>query len=168
MKKSLILFLLLLPFSSFAQNVDENGNESDSIISSHMGISDADAQRIRANDPVLALVPGAVQMRRQWPGVAISVWGCMAASGGLAIYEQLHIVKLQHGMENDPSSANWYDEQIRKSTKIRNGSLIALGGIYVANYISALLLPDKDPRTSWITAYADPHGAVGLTFAFKF
>lgn len=166
MKKTLLFILLfILSFNSYAQKINA---QDDNTEYSQPEIDFSDAERIRKRDPLLALVPGAVQMRRQWPGIAGTIWGCMAASGGLAIYEQLHIVKLQHGMENDPSSANWYDEQIRKSTKIRNGSLIALGGIYVANYISALLLPDKDPRTNWITAYADPQGAVGLTFAFKF
>lgn len=131
-------------------------------------ISITEARRIRGNDPFLALVPGAVQLRRKWPAVAGTIWGGMAISGGLAIYEQFHIVKLQHSMENDPSNANWYDEKIRQSKRIRNGSLIALGGIYIANYVTALLLPDKDPRTSWIALYADPQGAVGLTFALNF
>lgn len=131
-------------------------------------ISISEARRIRGNDPILALVPGAVQMRRKWPAVAGTIWGGMAVTGGLAVYEQFHIVKLQHNRENDPSSANWYDEKIRQSKKVRNGSLIALGCIYVANYVSALLLPDKDPRTSWIALYADPQGYVGLTFALNF
>lgn len=137
--------------SSFSQRSNvRNGNEA------------------RKNDYFMALVPGAVQLRRGWPAVAATVWGGMAISGGLAIYEQIHIVNLQHQAENDPTSANWYDEQIRKSEKIRNGSLFALGGVYIANYISAVLLKDKSQKSGFLGFYADPQGAVGLSYAFNF
>ena len=131
-------------------------------------ISMSDASRIRRNDPLLALVPGAVQMRRKWPAVAGSIWGGMAVTGGLAIYEHFHIVKLRNRMDGDPFNADWYDHKIRQARKVRNGSLIALGGIYITNYVTALLLPDRNPKTSWIVLYADPQGAVGLTYALKF
>lgn len=133
-------------------------------------VSDAKAHQIRDNDVFLAFVPGAVQMRRRWPAVAGGIWGGMAISGGLAVYEQLHIVKLQRnwGNDNDSTHSVWYETRIMQSKKIRNGALYALGGVYIANYISALLLPDKDPRTSWIALYSDPEGSVGLTYAVTF
>lgn len=139
-----------------------------------------EAKDARRNDVFLALVPGAVQLRRKSPDstsfdyhsiVAYSVWGGMAISAGLAVYEQFHIVKLQNNCENDPSNANWYDEEIRKSKKVRNGSVIALGVVYIANYISALLIPDRSEKSGWLDglgAYADPNGTIGLSYAFVF
>lgn len=170
-----ILFLLLAP-SSYGQIVSMLDAESSysalssttPITNSKPQVSISKARQIRDNDPFLALVPGAVQMRRKWPAVACSIWGGMAVTGGLAIYEQFHIVNLRNRMDGDPSNANWYDHKIRQAEKVRNGSLIALGGIYVANYVTALLLPDRNPNTSWIALYADPQGAVGLTYALKF
>ena len=132
-------------------------------------VSFSTAQHIWKKDKYLAFVPGAVQIRRKWPVVAESIWGGMAISGGIAAYEHFHIINLQHKTENDPSNANWYDEKIRQSKKIRNGSLYALGGIYIANYISALLLRDKDPRTRKLVGfYADPQGTAGLYLALTF
>lgn len=125
-------------------------------------------KEIRNRDYALALVPGAVQMRRKWPAVAGSIWGGMAVTGGLAIYEQVRIAKLRNRMDGDPSNADWYHHKISQAKKIRNGSLIALGGIYVANYLTALLLPDRNPDTGYIALYADPYGAVGLTYALRF
>lgn len=177
MKKLLpfILFLLLAQ-SSYGQKMSLSEDEYSSYIlcstspttTPQPKISISEASRIRRNDPFLALVPGAVQMRRKWPAVAGTIWGSMAVTGGLAIYEQFHIVKLRNNMDGDPSNADWYYHKINKAKKVRNGSLIALGGIYVANYITALLLPDRNPNTSWIALYADPQGAVGLTYALKF
>ena len=131
-------------------------------------ISMSEAVEIRKNDPFLALVPGAVQMRRKWPVVAGSIWGGMAITGGLAIYEQFHLVKLRNNMDGDPSNADWYYHKINQAKKVRNGSLIALGGIYVANYVTALLLPDRRPNRGSVALYADPQGAVGLTYALNF
>ena len=125
-------------------------------------------RKIRNRDYALALVPGAVQMRRKWPAVAGSIWGGIAVTGGLAIYEQFHIVKLRNRMDGDSSNADWYYHKINQAKKVRNGSLIALGGIYVANYVTALLLPDRNPDTSWIALYADPQGAVGFTYTLNF
>ncbi len=170
----LLLFLVLTPCAhgqmmSMSETEPSHHSLYDSSSNSNSPrISISRSREIRDNDRFLALVPGAVQMRRKWPAIAGTIWGGMAITGGLAIYEQFHIVKLQNDMDNDPSNANWYDEKIRKSKKIRNGSLIALGGIYIANYVSALLLPDRDPRTSWISLYAAPQGGVGLTYALKF
>ena len=131
-------------------------------------ISISRARQIRDNDPFLALVPGAVQMRRKWPAVAGSIWGGMAVTGGLAIGEQINIRRLEKDMANNPYATDWHLNQIRKAKKIRNGSLIALGGVYIANYITALLLPDRNPNTSWMALYADPQGTVGLTYALNF
>ena len=84
------------------------------------------------------------------------------------IYEQIHIVSLQNNRESDPSNADWYDEQIRKSAKVRNGMLIGLAAIYAINYITGVALPDKNPRTGYLGAYADVNGHIGLTYAFTF
>jgi len=170
-----ILFLLLTQYS-YGQKMSMVEDEYSSYVLCSSSsdttpkpqISISRARQIRDNDPFLALVPGAVQMRRKWPAVAGSIWGGMAVTGGLAIYEQFNIVKLRNRMDGDPSNANWYDNKIMQAKKVRNGSLIALGGIYVANYVTALLLPDRNPDTSWIALYADPQGAVGLTYALKF
>lgn len=178
MKKllSFIIFLALAP-CAFSQLMSTSSNEqtygtvdftTNTSTPQMPEISMSEAVEIRKNDPFLALVPGAVQMRRKWPIVAGSIWGGMAITGGLAIYEQFHLVKLRNNMDGDPSNADWYDHEIRQAKKVRNGSLIALGGIYVANYVSALLLPDKNPKTSWITLYADPQGSIGLTYALNF
>lgn len=177
MKKLLpfFLFLLLTP-STYGQKMSLLEEDYSSYVVYSDGtpttaqprISLSQASRIRRNDPILALVPGAVQMRRDWPVVAGSIWGGMAITGGLAIYEQFHIVKLRNRMDGDPSNANWYDHKIRQTKKVRNGSLFALCGIYVANYVSALLLPDRNPNTSWIVMYSDPQGSVGLTYSFYF
>ncbi len=170
-----ILFLLFAQYT-YGQKMSISEDEYSSYVlcsaSTTMApqprLSISEASRIRRSDPFLALVPGAVQMRRKWPAVAGSIWGGMAVTGGLAIYEQFNIVKLRNRMDGDPSNANWYDHKIRQAKKVRNGSLIALGGIYVANYVTALLLPDRNPDTSWIALYADPQGAIGLTYALKF
>ena len=170
-----ILFLLLTQYS-YGQKMSMVEDEYSSYVLCSSSsdttpkpqISISRARQIRDNDPFLALVPGAVQMRRKWPAVAGSIWGGMAVTGGLAIYEQFRVVKLRNRMDGDPSNANWYDHKIRQAKKVRNGSLIALGGIYVANYVTALLLPDRNPNTSWIALCADPYGAVGLTYALKF
>ena len=170
-----ILFLLFAQYT-YGQKMSMSEDEYSSYVlcstspvtTPQPKLSISEASRIRRNDPFLALVPGAVQMRRKWPAVAGSIWGGMAVTGGLAIYEQFYIVKLRNRMDGDPSNANWYDHKIRQAKKVRNGSLIALGGIYVANYVTALLLPDRNPDTSWIALYADPQGAVGLTYALKF
>lgn len=176
--KRLINFILylVLTLGVYAEkmSVQENNQLNDSFCSTSLDknhksqISVSKAIQIRDNDPFLALVPGAVQMRRKWPAVAGSIWGGMAITGGLAIYEQFHIVKLKNSMDGDPSNENWYDHKIRQAKKVRNGSLIAIGGIYVVNYVTALLLPDRNPNTSWITLYADPQGTVGLTYALNF
>lgn len=170
-----ILFLLIAPYT-YGQKMSMPEDEYSSYVlcptstvkTPKPQLSMSEASRIRRNDPFLALVPGAVQMRRKWPAVAGSIWGGMAVTGGLAIYEQFHVVKLRNRMDGDPSNANWYDHKIRQAKKVRNGSLIALGGIYVANYVTALLLPDRNPDTSWIALYADPQGAVGLTYTLTF
>ena len=170
-----ILFLLIAPYT-YGQKMSMPEDEYSSYVLCPIStvktpkpqLSMSEASRIRRNDPFLALVPGAVQMRRKWPAVAGSIWGGMAVTGGLAIYEQFHVVKLRNRMDGDPSNANWYDHKIRQAKKVRNGSLIALGGIYVANYVTALLLPDRNPDTSWIALYADPQGAVGLTYTLTF
>ena len=170
-----ILFLLIAPYT-YGQKMSMPEDEYSSYVlcqtstvkTPKLQLSMSEASRIRRNDPFLALVPGAVQMRRKWPAVAGSIWGGMAVTGGLAIYEQFHIVKLRNQMDGDPSNANWYDHKIRQAKKVRKGALIALGGIYVANYVTALLLPDRNPNTSWIALYADPQGNVGLTYALKF
>lgn len=177
MKKlfSFILFLLLTSYS-YGQKMSVVEDEYSSYVLSSSStkttpkpqISTSRARQIRDNDPFLALVPGAVQMRRKWPVVAGSIWGGMAITGGLAIYEQFHIVKLRNSMDGDPSNADWYYHKINKAKKVRNGSLITLGGIYVVNYVTALLLPDRNPNTSWITLYAAPQGTVGLTYALNF
>ena len=178
MKKFIILIMLAVSFvtvSAEARNPINNSYSPNSyaltspIESVAMdGYSADEYIKIRNRDYALALVPGAVQMRRKWPAVAGSIWGGMAVTGGLAIYEQFHIVKLQNRMDGDSSNANWYVHKIRQAKKVRNGSLIALGGIYVANYVTALLLPDRNLDTSWIALYADPQGAIGLTYALKF
>lgn len=170
-----ILFLLIAPYA-YGQKMSMPEDEYSSYVLCSTStvkapkpqLSMSEASRIRRNDPFLALVPGAVQMRRKWPAVAGSIWGGMAVTGGLAIYEQFRIVKLRNRMDGDSSNADWYYHKITQAKKVRNGSLIALGGIYVANYVTALLLPDRNPNTSWIALYADPQGAVGLTYALKF
>ena len=176
--KKLFPFILFLVLTSSAHGQmlsmpnEENSSyvlcSTNTTTSQKSRISVSRANQIRRNDPFLALVPGAVQMRRKWPAVAGAIWGGMAITGGLAIYEQFHIVKLRNSMDGDSSNADWYYHKINKAKKVRNGSLIALGGIYVANYVTALLLPDRNPDTSWIALYADPQGAVGLTYALKF
>ena len=125
-------------------------------------------RKIRNRDYALALVPGAVQMRRKWPAVAGSIWGGIAVTGGLAIGEQINISRLEKDMANNPYATDWHLNQIRRAKRIRNGSLIALGGVYIANYVTALLLPDRNPNTSWIALHADPQGAVGLTYTLNF
>lgn len=170
-----ILFLLFAQYT-YGQKMSISEDEYSSYVLCSAGttmvpqprLSISEASKIRRSDPFLALVPGAVQMRRKWPAVAGSIWGGMAVTGGLAIYEQFHIVKLRNSMDGDSSNADWYYHKINKAKKVRNGSLIALGGIYVANYVSALLLPDRNPDTSWIALYADPQGAIGLTYALNF
>ena len=176
--KKLITFILLLVFvpCAYGQEVSMPDAEpscyalsSTTLITNPKPqISISKARQIRDNDLFLALVPGAVQMRRKWPAVAGSIWGGMAVTGGLAIYEQFHIVKLRNSMDGDPSNADWYYHKINKAKKVRNGSLIALGGIYVANYVTALLLPDRSPNRGSVALYADPQGAIGLTYALKF
>lgn len=170
-----ILFLLIAPYT-YGQKMSMPEDEYSSYMlcptstvkTPKPQLSMSEASRIRRNDPFLALVPGAVQMRRKWPAVAGSIWGGMAVTGGLAIGEQINISRLEKDMANNPYATDWYLNQIRKAKKIRNGSLIALGGVYIANYITALLLPDRNPNTSWIALYADPQGAVGLTYALNF
>lgn len=170
-----ILFLLIAPYT-YGQKMSMPEDEYSSYVlcptstvkTPKPQLSMSEASRIRRNDPFLALVPGAVQMRRKWPAVAGSIWGGMAVTGGLAIGEQINISRLEKDMANNPYATDWHLNQIRKAKKIRNGSLIALGGVYIANYITALLLPDRNPNTSWIALYADPQGAVGLTYALNF
>lgn len=178
--KSFLIFILFVVIStcSFAGEMSFEETKSFEIDSrEQLLISDSEplvtmsqAWKIRKNDIALAFVPGAVQIRRQWPVIAGVIWGGMAISGGLAVYEQLDIVKLQNNMQNDSYNANWYDEKIRESTKVRNGALYVLGGIYIANYVSAFLLKDKDPRTDyWFTLFSEPFGtSLGLTYAFNF
>lgn len=177
MKRLLLyLFLIALPEYIFAQLISleefdlySNSNATTTLqTDKNTYVPPSVAQRIRQNDVFRAFIPGAVQMRRKWPVVAEAIWGGMAISGGITAYEHFHIIKLQHDSDNDPSNANWYDGKIRQSKKVRNASLYALGGIYIANYVSALLLPDRDPRTSWISFYADPQGTFGLYLAFSF
>lgn len=170
-----ILFLLFAQYT-YGQKMSISEDEYSSYVlcsaSTTMApqprLSISEASRIRRSDPFLALVPGAVQMRRKWPAVAGSIWGGMAVTAGLAIGEQINISRLEKDMANNPYATDWHLNQIRKAKKIRNGSLIALGGVYIANYITALLLPDRNPNTSWIALYADPQGAVGLTYALNF
>ena len=170
-----ILFLLLTQYS-YGQKMSMVEDEYSSYVLCSSSsdttpkpqISISRARQIRDNDPFLALVPGAVQMRRKWPAIAGSIWGGMAVTGGLAIGEQINISRLEKDMANNPYATDWHLNQIRKAKKIRNGSLIALGGVYIANYITALLLPDRNPNTSWMALYADPQGTVGLTYALNF
>lgn len=170
-----ILFLVFVP-CTYGQMMSMPDAESSyytlssttPITNSKPQISISKARQIRDNDPFLALVPGAVQMRRKWPAVAGSIWGGMALTAGIAIGEQININRIEKDMANNPYATDWHLNQIRKAKKIRNGSLIALGGVYVANYITALLLPDRNPNTSWISLYADPQGVVGLTYSLKF
>ena len=129
-----ILFLLIAPYT-YGQKMNMPEDEYSSYVlcptstvkTPKPQLSMSEASRIRRNDPFLALVPGADQMRRKWPAVAGSIWGGMAVTGGLAIYEQFHIVKLRNSMDGDSSNADWYYHKINKKKKIRNGSLIALG-----------------------------------------
>lgn len=159
----LIIILLLIPISAFGQRYTSlEDNFSDPLDDVIIGYE------IKRKDAFKAFIPGAVQLRKKWNGTAYAIWGGMAISGGITAYEHFHIIKLQHDSDNDPSNANWYDGKIRQSKKVRNASLYALGGIYIANYVSALLLPDRDPRTNWISFYADPQGNVGLYLAFSF
>lgn len=176
--RRLYLFLLFLTLAPYTYGQDSSMPDDDYVcdmlysadpmaVDESPRISMSNAYRIRRNDKFLAFVPGAVQLRREWPTVAYSIWGGMAVAGGIAVYEQSRIVKLRNGADRDPYNANWYDNEIRQAKKVRNGSLIALGGVYVANYVSALLLPDRDPRTSWIV-YTDTQGTIGLTCTLNF
>lgn len=179
-KLSILILLATISTYSFASERETDSeviislvNESDKQVllfdTEQPIVTASRAWEIKKNDIALAFVPGAVQMRRQWPAVAGVIWGGMVISGGIATYEQFHIIKLQHNSENDSYNANWYDEKIRESTKVRNGALYMLGGIYIANYISALLLKDNDPRTSYYySIQAVPQGGVALTYAFEF
>lgn len=176
--KKLFPFILFLLFAqyTYGQKMSISEDEYSSYVLCSAGttmapqprLSMSEASRIRRSDPFLALVPGAVQMRRKWPAVAGSIWGGIAVTGGLAIGEQINISRLEKDMANNPYATDWHLNQIRKAKRIRNGSLIALGGVYIANYITALLIPDRNPNTSWIALHADSQGAVGLTYVLNF
>lgn len=176
--RSLYLFLLFLTLAPYTYGQDSSMPDEDYVcdmlysadpmaVDESPRISMSNARRIRRNDKFLALVPGAVQLRREWPTVAYSIWGGMAVTGGLAIGEQINISRLEKDMANNQYATDWHLNQIRNAKRIRNGSLIALGGVYIANYITALLLPDRDQRTKWIV-YTDTQGAVGLTYTLNF
>ncbi len=92
----------------------------------------------------------------------------MATLGGIATYEQLHIVSLQNNMQSDPSRADWYDEQIRKSTKIRNGTLLGLAGVYLINYITGVTLPDRNPKTGYLGLNLANNGSLGVSYVYVF
>lgn len=157
---SLVLFMVSL--TTFAQYASSSNGDVERIL------TPAEIKTIRNHDFARALIPGWAQWRRNWKPVAVGIWGSMATLGGIAAYEQIHIVDLQNKMQSDASNADWYDEQIRKSTKIRNGTLIGLAGVYILNYITGVALPDKNPKTGYLGAYADNSGAVGVSYVFVF
>lgn len=157
---SLILFIASL--NAFAQYSTSSSGDVERIL------TPSEVKTIRNQDFARALVPGWAQWRRNWKPIAIGIWGSMATLGGIAAYEQVHIVSLQNKMQSDPYKADWYDEQIRKSSKIRNGTLWGLAGIYLLNYITGVALPDKNPKTGYLGAYADNSGVVGVSYVFVF
>ena len=153
---------MLISFVTFAQYVSRPDGSLERVLTV------PEVKTIQKQDFARALIPGWAQWRRNWKPIAIGIWGSMAALGGVAAYEQIRIVNLQNNMQSDPSRADWYDEQIRKSTKVRNGTLIGLAGVYLINYITGVALPDRNPKTGYIGGYADNNGAIGVSYVYVF
>ena len=158
----LSIFLLMASLTAFAQYTTSSSGDVERIL------TPSEVKTIRNQDFARALVPGWAQWRRNWKPIAIGIWGSMATLGGIAAYEQIHIVSLQNNMQSDPSNADWYDEQIRKSTKVRNGTLIGLAGVYLINYITGVALPDRNRKTGYLGGYADNTGAIGVSYVYVF
>lgn len=158
----LTILFIVISSAAFAQYATNQDGDIERLLTPQ------EVKDIRNQDFGRAFIPGWAQWRRNWKPIAISIWGSMAALGGLATYEQLHIVSLQNNMQSDPSRADWYDEQIRKSTKIRNGSLIGLAGVYLLNYITGVTLPDKNSKTGYLGLNADNSGTLGVSYVYVF
>lgn len=158
----LALVLMLISLASFAQYASKPNGDVERVL------TPSEVRSIRNQDFARAFIPGWAQWRRNWKPVAIGIWGSMAALGGVAAYEQIRIVSLQNNMQSDPSNADWYDEQIRKSTKVRNGTLIGLAGVYLINYITGVALPDRNRKTGYLGGYADNNGAIGVSYVYVF
>lgn len=123
--------------------------------------------RAQTIDYFLGVVPGAVQIRKHRWGWASGILAGTVGFTTLTITQTVRLNKAIVNADADPSNTVYYEGVMQKAKLWRNIGLIGLGVTEVINYISAIRLEDRS-NIGKITLYADPSGAIGFTYAYKF
>lgn len=165
--KKIIIFafcLFLIAFDCFAQYNNMNTQTSPQ---QNEAYDPGIIQKAQTIDYFLGIVPGAVQIRKNRWGWASGVLAGTIGFTSLTISQSVRLKKAIINADADPSNALYYEGVMQKARLWRNIGLIGLGVTEVINYVSAIRLEDRS-KTGQIGLYADPQGAIGLSYAFIF
>lgn len=156
------LFLLSLDcFAQYNQMTTQTNSQQNEVYDP--GI----IRKAQTIDYFLGIVPSAVQIRKHRWGWAAGIAAGTIGFTVLAVCQNDRLNKAIVNADADPSNAVYYEGVMHKARLWRNIGLIGLGVTEIINYVSAIRLEDRS-NIGQIALYADPTGAMGLTYTFNF
>lgn len=123
--------------------------------------------RAQTIDYFLGVVPGAVQIRKNRWGWASGILAGTVGFTTLSVSQTVRLNKAIVNADANPTDAVYYEGVMKKARLWRNIGLIGLGITEIINYVSAIRLEDRSDLGR-VGLYADPQGAIGLSYAYVF
>ena len=123
--------------------------------------------QVVALDYYLAIIPGAVQIRKERYGYAAAFIGSTIAFTTLIVSQSARIRQARIDADAAPTHADFYDRRIHKAKQWQTIGWIGLGLTEVLNYAVALRLEDNS-HWSYFGVSANPEGNIGITYALHF